>query len=88
MIWGVPAYIEILKNGNGGFQFGLVQGEIDGKVVEYPTGNRFEFTWDGGDENDSASGSGWIKVEGGPQAVGEIRIHRGDDSDFRAKRMK
>jgi hypothetical protein len=84
----VPAYIEISKGGGGHFQFGLVRGEIYGKVIKYPDGNRFRFTWEGYDENDPLSGSGWIKTEDNSKAIGEFHIHRGDDSDFQAKRIK
>jgi hypothetical protein len=40
----VPAYIKIDPNNQGNFQFGLVSGDMNGKVVEYANGKRFEFT--------------------------------------------
>lgn len=40
----VQAYIRIDKNSLGEFQFGLVSGQIDGRIVKYPEGERFEFT--------------------------------------------
>ena len=84
----VQAYIEIDSRDLGYFQFGLVSGQIDGKVVEYANGKQFEFSWDGNDECDPANGSGWIKIEDTETIEGEFRIHFGDDSKFWAKRAK
>lgn len=83
----VPAYVEIKNDDSGYFQFGLVQGELYGKIGHYPSGDRFEFTWEGGDENDPASGSGWLQLTGNDRADGEIRIHRGDNSAMTLRRM-
>lgn len=83
----VPAHFEIRKDRSGSFQFGLVRGELDGRVVEYPFGERFEFTGEGNDENDLMSGSGWLHLTGNDDADGEIRIHRGDDSKLMVRRI-
>jgi hypothetical protein len=53
----VQAFIRIKREGGGEFQFGLVSGQIDGAVVKTAAGERFEFTWEGNDECDPASGS-------------------------------
>jgi len=82
------AYIDIKSNSSGTFQFGLVEGGIDGKVVNYPDGKRFEFTWEGNDENDPASGSGWVRLKGEDLLEGEFRIHLSDDSTFLAQRAE
>ena len=58
----VPAYIQVGKNWLGRFQFGLVTGDIDGRIVKHPGGNRFEFTWEGTDESEPCSGSGWMSI--------------------------
>ncbi len=84
----VQAYIRIDSDKMGDFQFGLVSGDIDGKVVEYADGKKFEFTWEGNDECDPASGSGWVRIKEKDLLEGEIRIHRGDDSTFLARRAK
>lgn len=84
----VKAYIEIKSNMMGDFQFGLVSGGIDGKVVDHPDGKRFEFTWDGNDECDPASGSGWVKLKNENQLEGEFRFHLGDWSTFSARKVK
>lgn len=82
----VQAYIEIKPNNLGYFQFGLVSGELDGKIVDHPHGKRFEFTWEGYDECDHACGSGWVKLKKKDLLDGEFRIHKGDDSMFLARR--
>lgn len=84
----VQAYIRIDSDKMGVFQFGLVSGDIDGKIVEYPDGKRFEFTWEGNDECDPASGFGWVRIKEKDLLEGEIRIHCGDDSTFLARRAK
>ena len=78
----VQAYIRIRRDGGGDFQFGLVSGQIDGEVV----GDRFEFTWDGNDECDEASGSGWLEMESRNKLEGKIKIHHGDSSTLVAER--
>ena len=83
----VPAYVEIRNDDSGYFQFGLVQGELYGRTVYYPSGDRFEFTWEGGDENDAASGSGLLQLTGNDKADGEIRIHRRDNSAMTLRRI-
>ncbi|MBN2015630.1 hypothetical protein JW766_02250 [Candidatus Dojkabacteria bacterium] len=82
----VQAYIEIKPNGSGDFQFGLVSGQIDGEVAKDGNTERFEFSWDGSDECDPASGSGWFKLKDDKHIEGKIKIHHGDSSTFLAKR--
>lgn len=71
----VQAYLKVNSKGSGDFQFGLVTGQID-------------FTWDGSDEMDPISGSGWFKVKDRNTIEGKIKIHQGDSSWFLAKRAK
>ena len=82
----VQAYIEIDERGSGDFQFGLVTGAIDGEIATDKLGNRLEFTWEGGDENDEASGSGWLRLKDDDTLEGKIKIHHGDSSMFLAER--
>ena len=84
----VQAYIRIDPNTLGVFQFGLVSGVIDGKLVDYADGERFEFTWAGNDECDPACGSGWIRILEENFLEGKFRIYLGDDSTFLARRAK
>ncbi len=83
----VPAHITIRKDLTGEFQFGLVQGELDGRVEPSGEAMRFEFSWSGFDENDPMAGRGWLQVIG-DQAEGRIFIHLGDDSGLKAERMQ
>lgn len=82
----VPAFLDVKSNGSGSFQFGLVQGEIDGEMAKHLSGKRFEFTWEGEDEGEPMSGSGWLEVKNTHEAIGAIRIHRGDVSGFVARK--
>ena len=84
----VQAYIEIESANSGCFQFGLVNGEIDGRIVDYADSKRFEFTWEGNDECDPASGSGWLRMKEKDLLEGEFRFHEGDSSIFLARRAK
>jgi len=82
----VPAHITIRKDLTGDFQFGLVQGEMDGRVEVLDGAARFDFSWEGSDENDPMSGRGWLRIEG-DDAEGRIFIHGGDESGLKAVRQ-
>ena len=84
----VQAYIRVGSNGIGDFQFGLVSGGIDGEIVKMGNAERFEFTWEGQDENDPALGSGWLKLSGDDKVKGRIKLHLGDSSGFLAVRTE
>ena len=81
----VPGHFTFRKDGTGHFQFGAVDGEMDCRVETVGGAERIEFTWDGTDECDTASGRGWAQVEG-KQMKGRIYFHLGDDSEFTAKK--
>ena len=83
----VEAFITIEENGNGEFQFGLVSGDMDGKIVKNGKEERLEFTWEGNDECDPASGSGWLKLKNKNLINGEIKFYQGDKSGLVAKRI-
>jgi hypothetical protein len=82
----VQAYIEIDEKGNGEFQFGLVFGSINGDIVKDGNANKLEFTWEGNEECDEDSGSGWLKLENENELKGKIKMHNGDSSTLLAKR--
>jgi len=84
----VEAFIEIEDNGKGEFQFGLVHGYIDGHFTTRDGKSAVEFSWDGNDEMDSASGRGWMTIEDENTLKGMMFFHQGDESDFIAKRKK
>lgn len=80
----VQAFFELKENGMGDFQFGLVSASLDGKMC----GERFEFNFEGFDECDETSGSGWITLKDKNTIEGEFRFFQGDDSTFLAKRAE
>lgn len=81
------AYIKIRSNNLGDFQFGLVTGSLDGDVEKLGNKERFSFTWEGYDEMDEASGSGWLELNGNDEVKGLIDFHMGDRSTFQAKKV-
>lgn len=83
----VQAYIEVKANETGEFQFGLVSGWLEGEIEQDGAGReRFAFTWDGQDEMDPASGSGWLRLKSETEGNGVIRFHGGDRSKFKVRR--
>ena len=84
----VQAYLRIGANGIGSFQFGLVSGGLDGEVVKLGKTERFEFTWEGQDEMDPVTGSGWLKMSTPNRVEGRLKIHLEDGSTFIAVREK
>jgi hypothetical protein len=84
----VQAYLKIDSEGHGDFQFGLVSGQIDGEIVKEGSDERFEFTWEGNDECDPASGGGSFRLKDADTLEGKIKFHLGDSSKFLAKRGK
>ena len=82
----VPAFIRFVKDGNGEFQFGLVSGSLDVRFGDRSGKTAVEFTWEGQDETDPASGRGWAELESDDLLKGRIYLHAGDDSAFVARR--
>ncbi len=81
----VPGHFTFRKDGTGHFQFGLVQGEMDCRLEDMGGKSRIEFSWEGQEELDPASGRGWALIED-DELHGRIFFHMGDDSAFRARR--
>ena len=79
-----PAYILFAANGSGEFAFGCVTGQIFGAGAG--DGEAVEFSWDGNDEMDEASGDGWAKLQPDGSLQGQICFHGGDDANFTARR--
>lgn len=84
----VPAYFMFKSNGMGDFQFGLVQGELDGRWTIRDGLSAIEFTWEGSDEADPVTGRGWASVHADGKLHGQIFFHLGEESTFVAKRKK
>ena len=82
----VQAYITVKSNNCGDFQFGLVSGGLDGYVEAVGEKERFAFTWEGCDEMDEASGSGWLELSSADEVEGMFNLHYGDRSTFKARK--
>jgi hypothetical protein len=76
-----PAYIAFDGKGSGEFLFGCVTASLQCAATAGGT----DFTWEGHDEMDEASGDGFAELEDDGSLTGEIRFHNGDDSAFKAR---
>ena len=83
----VEAFIEFNDKGDGSFQFGYVQGQIDYRTTKQDGKPAVEFSWEGGDGADGTplTGRGWA-ILGDDELNGMFCIHEGDDSEFVAKK--
>ena len=75
----------IQADGLDPFQFGAVEGRIDYRIEDYAGSKKLEFSWDGSDDMDPASGRGCAILEG-DVLRGKIYFYLGDSSWFKAKR--
>jgi hypothetical protein len=82
-----PGYFSFAQDGLGYFQFGSVEGQIDYRIEKINDLERLEVSWEGQSEDDPASGRGWA-IMNGNQLEGRFYFHLGEDSWFKAKRMK
>jgi hypothetical protein len=78
-------YFEFDATGGGEFHFGYVHGHMDCRLTTRNGESAVEWTWDGNDEMDPAQGRGWAMIRG-DELHGMIFFHRGDDSEFVARR--
>ncbi len=78
------AFIEFGKGQSGSFRFIAVDGGMDCRHKERNGRPYVEFTWDGNDDCDPASGRGWARLEKDGSLSGHIYLHHGDDSGFKA----
>jgi hypothetical protein len=81
----VEGYLEFNPDSRSSFQFGFVTGDIDFQDSTRDGKPSVEWSWDGNDEMDPASGRGWAVIEG-DKIHGVIAIHLGDASAFEAER--
>ena len=78
-----PAFIEF-KGARGQFRFIAVDGWMDCRHGQRYGRPSVDFTWDGNDECDPASGRGWANSQKDGSLTGHIYFHQGDDSGFKA----
>ena len=76
-----PAYLLFEDDGSGEFAFGCVTGGIWGAA----DADAVDFSWQGNDEMDDASGDGWAELQPDGSLNGEICFHRGDEVAFVAR---
>jgi hypothetical protein len=75
------AYI-LFDDGGGEFALDCLTGSIHGACE----GDAVEFSWEGSDEMEPASGDGWAELREDGFLEGEICLHNGDDIRFIARR--
>ena len=83
----VPGYIQFADDEMGEFQFGYVHGFMDCRFSMKNEKDFVEFSWEGNDEMDLASGRGFATIDG-DVLNGHLFFHEGDDSDFKAIRKQ
>jgi hypothetical protein len=64
----------------------VVEGQLNYRIEKIGDVERLEFSWEGADENDPASGRGWAVING-DHLEGRIYIFLSDDSWFKAKKI-
>jgi hypothetical protein len=79
-----PAFIRFDSHGTGDLRFIAVEGGHDHRQAGRGDRPRVEFSWEGNDEGDHASGRGWAQLDPDGSLSGHIFFHMGDDSGFRA----
>ena len=83
-----PATAEFGRDQTGSFRFVAVEAWMDCRPVLRDGHPAVEFSWEGSDDDDPASGRGWASLEDDGSLVGHIWFHMGDDSGFRAVRVE
>jgi hypothetical protein len=78
-----PAFIEF-KGEGGQFRFIAVDGRMDCRHGRRNGRPYVDFTWDGNDECDPATGRGWVNLQKDGSLTGHIYLHQADHSGFKA----
>lgn len=74
------AYFKFGDEDQGEMSFGAVKGWLDVRYSLSDGKPTAEFSWQGYDEGDSASGRGWLQIRPAGDAKGYIFIHCGEES--------
>lgn len=75
------------RTASGNFEFGLVSGQLDGRIEAGPLGNsRIVCSFDGADEMTPVTGILVAEPVGPHTMRGEFRFHQGDTYSFSATR--
>jgi hypothetical protein len=70
----------------GEIAFGAFNGDLDVRYCSRDGSACAEFSWEGFDDNDQASGRGWVSIGTAGRLVGHFYIHKRDDSAFACER--
>ncbi|MFC0206541.1 hypothetical protein [Novosphingobium soli] len=76
-----PAFLRIDADGTGEMAFGALCASVDGGFT--PSG--VDFDWNGADEGDQVTETGWADLRDDGWLEGEIAYDNGDDTSFIAK---
>ena len=77
-----PGHITFTGDGRGDLHFGAVDVSLDWRADA--TGNRMDFAFEGFDEGDEVSGTGWAELNGG-KPTGRLAFDSGDESGVRGR---
>ena len=80
------AHITFAGPVSGEIAFGALSGDLDVRYGSRDGSGCAEFSWEGSDDNDPASGRGWVTIGTAGRLVGHLYIHKGDDSGFLCER--
>jgi hypothetical protein len=80
------AHITFRGVASGEIAFGALSGDLDVRYGSRDGSAIAEFSWQGQNENDEASGRGWAILHPDTGLVGHFHIHKGDDSAFVCQR--
>ena len=80
------AHLTFKSAADGEIAFGALKGFLDVRYGARDGSACAEFSWEGHDENDPASGRGWVVIGTEGRLVGHFYIHNADDSGFVCER--
>jgi hypothetical protein len=80
----IEGYIRFDPDGGGEFQFGYVHGRMTCEQTKRSGRPAVEWSWEGSDEMEAASGRGWVTLQGDGTLKGKLFFTRGDSSGFTA----
>lgn len=76
-----PAFLRIGVDGTGEMAFGTLTAALNGGF----TASGIDFDWNGADEGDQVSGSGWANLGDDGRLEGEIAYDNEDETTFTAE---
>ena len=76
------AHLTFKGAADGEIAFGALKGFLDVRYGTRDGSACAEFSWQGNDENDPASGRGWVVLGTAGRLVGHFYIHNGEASGF------